>query len=371
MKCKKCKREIADNSIYCNWCGHKQLTDSTEIRVPVPRRKGNKWYSQVIIGDERVYISANSEEEYYAKAKAAKTHQIEIKKSPAKMTLGEAIDSYLKANDNTLSPSTLKAYKSYRKCRFVKYADKTLENIDFQRMVNAEAKDKSAKTVRNAWRLVTASMRYKGVEPPTINLPKPPKKERPWLDFEQIQAFYAAVKGKDCELAALLALNGLRRSELLYLSADDIDLTDDIIHVRGAKVFSPSGAIVDKNTTKNATSTRDVKIIIPRLRDLLRDKKGILITTHPNTLHSQINAVCRDAKLPKVGFHGLRHSYISLGFHLGVQDLTIANQVGHATVSTTHNIYRHLAQKDADDELKKMESHFELRTKCVPNPQTQ
>ena len=30
-----------------------------------------------------------------------------------------------------------------------------------------------------------------------------------------------------------------------------------------------------------------------------------------------------------------------------------------------------LPPSSADDELKKMESHFELRTKCVPNPQTQ
>ena len=371
MKCKKCRREIVENAIYCPWCGHQQLTASNEVRVPIPRHKGNKWFAQVVVGDSRVYISADSEEEYYAKAKAAKSRQIEIKKAPTKITLGEAIDSYIKSNDSTLSPSTLKAYKSYRKCRFAKYIDKPLERIDYQRMVNTEAKAVSAKTVRNAWRLVTASMRYKSIDPPIVNLPQPQKKERPWLDFEQVQTFYAAVEGKGCELAALLALNGLRRSEILYLSSDDIDLDTKTIHVHGAKVFSPSGAMVEKSTTKNATSTRDVKIIMPRLIDLLRGKKGALITTHPNTLYSQINAICRENNLPSVGFHGLRHSYISLGFHLGVQDLTIANQVGHATVSTTHNIYRHLAEKDAIGELHKMEEHFSGRTPCVPNQQTQ
>ena len=79
MKCKKCKREIADNSIFCNWCGHKQLTASDDVRVPVPRKKGNKFVSQIMVGEERVFISANTEEEYYAKARAAKTEQIEIK----------------------------------------------------------------------------------------------------------------------------------------------------------------------------------------------------------------------------------------------------------------------------------------------------
>ena len=84
MKCKRCKREIPDNSIYCNWCGLKQIVEATEIKVPPPRKKGNKWFAQVMVGDNRVYISADSEEEYNAKAKAAKTRQIEIKKAPAK-----------------------------------------------------------------------------------------------------------------------------------------------------------------------------------------------------------------------------------------------------------------------------------------------
>ena len=72
MKCKKCKREIADNSIYCNWCGHKQITEVNEIKVPPPKHNSKAWYNQVTVDDERVYVSAPTEEEYYAKARAAK-----------------------------------------------------------------------------------------------------------------------------------------------------------------------------------------------------------------------------------------------------------------------------------------------------------
>lgn len=358
MKCKRCKREIPDNSIFCNWCGHQQLTASTDVRVPVPRRKGNTWYAQVMIADERVYISADSEDEYYAKARAAKTRQIEIKKCPAKMTLGEAMKAYIKANDATLSPSTLKAYKSYAEHRFPKYADQQIDRIDFQRMINEESKLVSPKTVKNAWRLATAAMRYKDVDPPDINLPQAQKNERPWLDYEQVKVFCTAVRGKECELPSLMALNGLRRSEILYLTADDIDITNAIIAIHGARVVSPDGGYVDKDIAKNATSTRSVKIIIPRLLELLRNRTGRLVTAHPSAIHKQINRICRQNGLPEVGFHGLRHSYISLGFHLGVQDLTIASQVGHATVATTHNIYRHLAERDRETELKRVSDFF-------------
>lgn len=359
MKCRKCKREIADNSIFCNWCGHRQVTAADDVRVPKPRHKGKTWDAQVTVDGDRVYVSGKTEEEYYAKAKAAKTKLIRIKKAAPKIALGTVIDTYLKDNSNTLSPSTIKSYKSYRKSRFAQYMERDANTINYQQMVNEECAEKiKPKTVANAWRLVTASLRHYGIPAPVVNLPQVPKSERPWLDFSQIKTFCAAVHGKECELAALFALNGLRRSEILHLISDDIDTERGVIHVRGARVFSPSGEMVDKETNKNRTSTRDVFIVIPRITDLVRDKKGILITTHPNTLHSQINAICRANNLPSVGFHGLRHSYISLGFHLGVQDLIIATEVGHATVRTTQDIYRHLAAQDVSDEIKRMKDYF-------------
>jgi hypothetical protein len=91
MKCKKCKRKIAENSVFCNWCGARQIVESREMRVPTPKQKGNTWYAQVTVGDERYYISGSTEEEYYAKARAAKADLIEIKKAAPKLTLGTAV----------------------------------------------------------------------------------------------------------------------------------------------------------------------------------------------------------------------------------------------------------------------------------------
>ena len=55
MKCKKCKRTIEDNSIYCNWCGYKQIADSTELRVPKPtRREDGTWTARIMVAGERV-----------------------------------------------------------------------------------------------------------------------------------------------------------------------------------------------------------------------------------------------------------------------------------------------------------------------------
>ena len=358
MKCKRCKREIADNSIYCNWCGHQQLTASNEVRVPVPKRKGNTWFAQLTVDGQRVYVSGESEEEYYAKARAAKSKLIEIKKAAPKITLGTAIDNYIKDNDAVLSPSTINAYKSYRKTRFKGYMSADVEQINYQRMVNDECKKASPKTVHNAWRLVTASLKHAQFPIPEINLPQKQKAERPWLDYQQISILLDKCKGKPYELGILLGLHGLRRSEILHLTSDDIDTERGLIYVRGASVIGENNKLTDKATNKTTSSTRTVNIVIPRLNDVVKDKKGRLITTNPTTMYGLINGLCEKNGLPKVGVHGLRHSFASLAYHLGWSELTTMREGGWSNPDTVHRIYTHLAAQDANEDIQRMKKFY-------------
>ena len=358
MKCKRCKREIPDNSIYCNWCGHQQLTASNEVRVPMPKRKGNTWFAQLTVDGQRVYVSGESEEEYYAKARAAKSELIEIKKAAPKITLGTAIDNYIKDNDAVLSPSTINAYKSYRKTRFKGYMSADVEQINYQRMVNDECKMVSPKTVHNAFRLVTASLKHAQFPIPEINLPQKHKAERPWLDYQQIQTLLSVCKGKPYELGILLGLHGLRRSEILHLTSDDIDTERGLIYVRGASVIGENNKLTDKATNKTTSSTRTVNIVIPRLNDVVKDKKGKLITTNPTTMYGLINGLCKKNGLPKVGVHGLRHSFASLAYHLGWSELTTMREGGWSNPDTVHRIYTHLAAQDANEDIQRMKKFY-------------
>ena len=358
MKCKKCKREIEDNSIYCNWCGHKQLTASNEVRVPVPRKKGNKWVAQVTVDGERVYVDGDSEEEYYAKAMAVKSRQLAIKKAAPRITLGAVIDNYIKDNDAVLSPSTINAYKSYRKTRFKAFMDEDVSAINYQQMINEESKLVKPKTVHNAWRLVTASFRHGGIPIPEVNLPQKHKAERPWLDYQQIATFLIALRGKPYELGALLALNGLRRSEILHLTSDDIDTERGLIYVRGASVIGENNKLTDKNTNKTTASSRTVNIVIPRLNDVVEGKTGRLITTNPTTMYALINKLCAKNGLPEVGVHGLRHSFASLAYHLGWSELTTMREGGWSNPDTVHRIYTHLAAQDANADIQRMKDFY-------------
>lgn len=376
----KCKHEgLPDNAAFCCWCGKKLVDDRTETKVPAPKvLPSGTYYNKIMVNGVRKSISAATEKEYYAKARAAKEGLIDVKKAAPKMTLGAAIDSYIESNSKTLSPSTIKAYKSYRDNRFQAIIDKDINSIkNWQKVVNDEFEGISAKTLANAWRLITASLKAKNVPVPEVTLPKSAKANRPWLDFEQINTFLKAVEGKDCELAALLALHGLRRSEILALTSDKINLKKGIIEVNGAMVYDDNGKLIEKATNKNKSSQRTVHIVIPQLEKLLEDKSGRLVTTTPANLWKQINAVCEKADLPLVGVHGLRHSFASLAYHLGWSEMTVMQEGGWSNTQTVHNIYTHLAAQDKNDDIDKMKAFYSKpeKTETVivitqPIPQT-
>lgn len=354
----KCKHEgLPPNAVFCPWCGARLVSERGAVKVPPPRElPSGTLYGRLMIDGKRISVSAQSEEEYYAKARAAKLGLIETKKASPKLTLGKAIDAYINDNDAVFSPSTIAAYKSYRKTRFSAFMASDISKINFQRLINDESKIVKPKTVLNAWHLVTAALAHAGISAPAINLPQKQQSERPWLDYEQIQMFLAAIKGKPYELGTLLALNGLRRSELLHLTAEDID--GDIIHVRGASVVGEKNRLVDKSTNKTAKSARDVHIVIPRISELTEGKTGRLVTTNPTTLYSLINKLCAKHGLPQVGVHGLRHSFASLAYHLGWSELTTMREGGWSNNKTVHDIYTHLAAADANADIKKMRKFF-------------
>ena len=355
----RCKHERAPaHAAFCPDCGARLITQRGEVKVPVPKQRGNVWFSQLLVNGERAYVSAESEEEYYAKARATKLDLIGRKKAAPRLTLGAAIDKYLKDNGNIISPSTLNGWESYRRTRFKPYMGMDIGAIPYQKMINDELKIVSGKTVTNAYDLVRHALDYAKYQRPEVKLPKKKKSQRAWLDYEQIETFLIALRGKPYELGALLALHGLRRSEILHLTADDIDTERGLIYVRGASVVGAGNKLVDKDDNKTEYSSRIVHIVIPRLNDVIENKTGKLITTNPTTLYGSINKLCEKNGLPKVGVHGLRHSFASLAYHLKWSELTTQQEGGWKDSKVVHEIYTHLAAQDANADIERMKKFY-------------
>lgn len=353
MICKFCKRQIDDDSIYCKWCGERQVKErkkKSEISVPAPRQlPSGTWFGRLMIRGERVSVSAPSEKEYYAKARAIKAGLIEAEKTPIKKTLKEVCQDYIGKRSAVLSPSTIRGYEAIVRLRFADYMDKPAVDIDCQRMINVEAERCSAKTLVNAWGFVKAAFKDGGIKVPAVSLPQVVPHELPWIEPEQIRIFLDAVRGKPCEYGALFALHGLRRSELYAVTPANI--SGGVIHITGSAVMDKTGKLVRKETTKNLSSRRDVPIMIPRLMEMIasdtRPDNEPYVQGSINRLYSQINSACKAAGLPMVGVHGLRRTFASLAYSLGWSELTTMRAGGWSDKETMDRKYIKLAQADA------------------------
>lgn len=129
----------------------------------------------------------------------------------------------------------------------------------------------------------------------------------------------------------------------------DIDLDAKTIRVSGAAVIDEHKKLVRKEANKNKSSARTIPIMIPALYAALEaahDKSGAVVRCYPNTIYKQVNAICEQTGLPLVGVHGLRHSFASLGYHLGVPELEMMRLGGWADNQTMIRIYTHIANAD-------------------------
>jgi len=361
MICRYCDKKIADGSIFCSFCGErlarKKKGKKETVKVPEPRQlPSGSWTVQ--LRKEGVSITEPTREACLERARATRAGYVKIEKAPPKRSLGETIDKYIEDNKNLISPSTLNGYQSYRKTRFKAYMSEDISSINWQQMINSEAERYAPKTVGNAWDLVRLSLDYAKFQRPEIKLPKKRKAKRKWLDYEQIQTFCEAVKGKPYEVGALLALHGLRRSEILFLSAEDIDAEKEIIDVHGARVVGEGGKMVDKDYNKTLESTRTVHVVMPRLMELVKGKQGRLVTTNPTTLYGSINHLCKSLGLPEVGVHGMRHSFASLAYHLKWSEMTTMQEGGWDDPTIVHEIYTHLAAQDANADIETMKAFY-------------
>ena len=121
------------------------------------------------------------------------------------------------------------------------------------------------------------------------------------------------------------------------------------IEIRGAVVRDKENRKIEKAENKTEESARFVALVIPELLQELRavkEKRGKLVVANENTLLKHSNQICDAAGLPRVGVHGLRHSFASLCYSLEVPELITMRMGGWKNPKIVHEIYTHLSKKD-------------------------
>lgn len=331
------------------------------MKTPTPKKTASGYRIQLRLNGASIPVTAPTAKECIRQAELIKAEHRAEKRLVSKnnITLRQAIGNYIAARDGVLSPSTIRGYRNIGKNRFAKYSDERIAKVDWQTAVNEEAKVVNAKTLKNAWGFVSTVIQSCGINPGKITLPQVVPNEHPWLTPEQIPMFLDAIKGKDAEIPALLALHGLRCSEVYAL--DYSSIKDDVIRVRGSKVLDENNKYVVNKANKTSSSRRDVPIMIPRLSEVIRERKSEgkpLLSYTTQTLTKTINAICADNSLPLVGVHGLRHSFASLCYHAGLTERETMKLGGWSDPGVMRKIYTHMSEADSKKANEKLKDFF-------------
>lgn len=259
----------------------------------------------------------------------------------------DALEEYINLKE-LLSPSTIAGYRKIQRnlpAWFLNTKLKDIDNTDIQRLINELNPGRSPKTVSNYFGLVGAVIRYYN---PVLNirvtLPAKVKVDKYIPNDHDIKLLFQEAINTRYYVPLLLAAYGLRRSEILALSMDD--LHDDYIDIHSALVYDEHGNKVIKNTNKTYESSRKIYIpeeIISEIR-----KRG-LYSGDPSGINDFISSRCDKLGIPHFTLHTLRH-FFATKMSMILPEADVLALGGWSNPHVMKNIYRH-AQVDRSLEM--------------------
>ena len=159
-------------------------------------------------------------------------------------------------------------------------------------------------------------------------------------------------------LGIFICLNaGLRIGEVCALQWDDIDVASGVIRVGKTiqRIYVVEGdhrytellmdAPKTKNSIREVPMTRDLLSLVRPLKKVVRNDFFVLtnapMPTEPRTYRVYFNKLLEQLGLPKMRFHGLRHSFATRCIESKCDYKTVSVLLGHSNISTTLNLYVH------------------------------
>lgn len=198
----------------------------------------------------------------------------------------------------------------------------------------------------------------------------PPRKEHQEMHAwtpEQAAAFLQHARPNPLYAVFYLALmTGMRRGELLGLRWQDIDERDHKLHIRqNLVVVNNKPQFIEPKTARSKRTVHVAEETIRALQDHrahvhnLRAKAKARWQEHDLVFPSSIGtplgtytlnrtwwALIASAKLPRIRFHDLRHTYASLALAQKISPKVVSERLGHANVAFTLQTYAHVYEEE-------------------------
>lgn len=301
---------------------------------------------------------------------------------PAKMTLGEWLDTWEKEYLGDVKPFTVASYKGQIRNHIkpalgaVKLEALTPHMI--QKFYNDLGKSKgnkpklSAKTIKNAHGVLHKALQqavenqYIRFNPTDVcKLPRGEKKELHPLDEQQIPLFLNAIKNHKFEaLYTVTLFTGMREGEALGLRWSCVDFQKGLITIDKqlqqekkknsqyvfsslkngkSRIIAPAPWVMDYLKAHKIKQTEERLKVGP-----LWEESDLVFTDNVgghlkfSTVYKNFKDIIASIGCPEVRFHDLRHSFAVASIQAGDDIKTVQENLGHATAAFTLDVYGHV-----------------------------
>jgi integrase len=355
----------------------------------IRHRPNGKYQAVIVKNGERLYYTCNTKREASEWILAQRTKG-KGESQPAdgsRMTFAEFAIKWLVEKKATVGKTTYESYyHTTRRDLLPVLGDYPLAQIKpahLQTLLNdLEERGLSPRTPQKchlvAHQILKSAVESGLLENNAADLVKAPRYRPPEMQtwtLEQARRFLQAVEGDRYEALYLLVVSaGLRRSEVLGLKWEDVDLTHRQLRVRRGLVrVRGEGKVVTDTKTHRARSIALSDEVLAALKARKQQQEierikagekwtesGHVFTSHlgtsvePRNLNRFFAAKLKRLDIPKIHLHELRHTCATILLSEGVHPKVVQELLGHSNISTTLNIYSHVIHGMHEETMQRM-----------------
>lgn len=211
----------------------------------------------------------------------------------------------------------------------------------------------------------------------------------------EVQRWITETEHRGKRAAMIMLYSGLRRGELLALTWADVDTDAATITVNKSVQFHGGRPVLAHGKAKTAAGLRTVDIpqVLCKYLEAERAKDNHMYIVHnrqggllsqsgwrrlwesylaelnlwhgytaeerrENNISSVHNPNGLEMRIEVFTAHQLRHTFCMLMYHAGVDVLTARDQMGHADITTTLQIYTHLDKTHKRKSMNKLDDYI-------------
>jgi integrase len=216
-------------------------------------------------------------------------------------------------------------------------------------------------------------------------LPKVERREMVTLSTEQSARLLEAIKHTRIYWPVLLALSaGMRRGEVFALRWKNVDLERGSLRVvesleqtkvgirfkapktdKGRAITLPLFAVNELERLKRQQAEELLMLGVRQTGETLVCARADGKPLQPQSLTHQFTRLINRVKdIPRVRFHDLRHSHATQLLLAGIHPKVAQERLGHATITTTLDLYSHVTETMQSDAANRLDALFQAAITC-------